>query len=51
MGKLEGKLHSSLVATAGSALRRHGGLLPKALVLLLRAAMRQRSPRLRMSWV
>ena len=31
MGKLEGKLHSLLVATAGSALRRHGGLLPKTL--------------------
>jgi hypothetical protein len=33
------------------ALRLHGGLLPKALVLQLQAAMRQRSPRLRMSWV
>jgi NAD(P)-dependent dehydrogenase (short-subunit alcohol dehydrogenase family) len=31
-------------------LRRHGGSLPKVLALQLRSAMRQRSPRLRMSW-
>ena len=48
---LKGKTALIRAEIAGSALRRHGGLLPKALVLQLRAAMRQRSPRLRMSWV
>ena len=49
--RLKGKTALITGGNSGMALRLQGGLLPKVLVLQFQAAMRQRSPRLRMSWM